>query len=418
MRRPSSSVHLDPVGKGRATLDAKDPAQHLVAEGPQRQEHPRVEQVELALEPGAACVALVHGGLVGRRRASHRRRDPGIREPQPVAAPDAVRLVGEPGAVKRCVQEVAAPIAGEHPPGPVGTVRRWREPDHHQPGRRVPEAGHGPAPVLLVPVGRPALAGHLLAPGDQAGALPTAHDLVLEVGERRRTAGSHGVEDTFSRTMARAAAPPSSTLVLLVRHGQTPTTGKVLPGRAAGLHLAGKGIDQAEAVAARIAALQDGKRGVAAVYASPLERTLETAAPIAKALGLRVRRAKGLLECEFGQWTGAELSKLSKLPEWRTVQRNPSGFRFPGGESFTEMQTRIGTAIEMLRAKHAGETVVAVSHADPIKAAVAQAMGMHLDLFQRIVISPCSVSAVLYGSDGPIVLAVNSTGDLRALAPS
>jgi probable phosphoglycerate mutase len=218
--------------------------------------------------------------------------------------------------------------------------------------------------------------------------------------------------------MARPAAPPKPTLVLLVRHGQTPTTGKVLPGRAPGLHLADKGIEQAESAAARIAALQDGKRRVAAVYASPLERTRETAAPIARALDLRVRRAKGLLECEFGDWTGAELKKLSKLPEWRTVQRNPSGFRFPGGESFTEMQARMGGAIEAMRTDHAGGVVVAVSHADPIKAAVAQAMGMHLDLFQRIVISPCSVSAILYSVDGPIVLAVNSTGDLRALVPS
>lgn len=218
--------------------------------------------------------------------------------------------------------------------------------------------------------------------------------------------------------MARTSAPPPPTLVLLVRHGQTPTTGKVLPGRAAGLHLADKGTQQAEAVALRIAALQTDARKVAAVYASPLERTRETAAPIAKALGLRVCRAKGLLECEFGDWTGAELKKLSKLPEWRTVQRNPSGFRFPGGESFTEMQTRIGTAIETIRSEHPGQTVVAVSHADPIKAAVAQAMGMHLDLFQRIVISPCSVSAILYSADGPIVLAVNSTGDLRTLVPS
>jgi probable phosphomutase (TIGR03848 family) len=218
--------------------------------------------------------------------------------------------------------------------------------------------------------------------------------------------------------MARAAPPPPPTLVLFVRHGQTPTTGKVLPGRAPGLHLADKGSQQAEAVAARIAALQNGDRRVAAVYASPLERTRETAAPIARALDLRVRRSRGLLECEFGEWTGAELKKLSKLPEWRTVQRNPSGFRFPGGESFTEMQTRIGTAVETIRRDHPGQTVVAVSHADPIKAAVAQAMGMHLDLFQRIVISPCSVSAILYGADGPIVLAVNSTGDLRSLVPS
>jgi probable phosphomutase (TIGR03848 family) len=218
--------------------------------------------------------------------------------------------------------------------------------------------------------------------------------------------------------MARATTPPPPTLVLLVRHGQTPTTGKVLPGRAAGLHLADKGRQQAETVAQRIASLQSDKRKVAAVYASPLERTQETAAPIAKALGLRVRRHQGLLEADFGSWTGAELKKLYKLPEWRTVQRNPSGFRFPGGESFIEMQTRICGAIAKLRAAHPGETVVAVSHADPIKAAVAHAMGTHLDLFQRIVVSPCSVSAVLYTIDGPVVLAVNSTGDLASLAPS
>ncbi len=218
--------------------------------------------------------------------------------------------------------------------------------------------------------------------------------------------------------MARATPSPPPTLVLLVRHGQTPTTGKVLPGRAPGLHLADKGRQQAEEVAQRIAALQTDDRRIAAVYASPLERTRETAAPIAAALGLRVQRAKGLLECEFGEWTGAELKKLAKLPEWRTVQRNPSGFRFPGGESFTEMQARVTSAIDKLRVDHPGQTVVAVSHADPIKAAVAHAMGTHLDLFQRIVVSPCSVSAVLYSADGPIVLAVNSTGDLRALVPS
>lgn len=218
--------------------------------------------------------------------------------------------------------------------------------------------------------------------------------------------------------MARPPAPPPPTLVLLVRHGQTPTTGKVLPGRAPGLHLADKGIEQAKAVAERIAALHTPERPVAAVYASPMERTRETAAPIAAALGLRVRRAKGLLECDFGEWTGAELKRLAKLPEWRTVQRHPSGFRFPGGESFLEMQARMASAIDAIRHEHPGGTVVAVSHADPIKAAVAQALGTHLDLFQRIVVSPCSVSAILYGVDGPIVLAVNSTGDLRVLAPS
>ena len=217
--------------------------------------------------------------------------------------------------------------------------------------------------------------------------------------------------------MAERRRAPKPTLVLLVRHGLTPTTGTSLPGRAKGLHLADAGRKQAVDAADRIAALATNGRSVDAVYASPLERTRETAAPIAAAVGRKVQIERGLLECDFGGWTGAELKHLMKLPEWGTVQRAPSTFRFPGGESFTEMQTRIVGAIDKVRAAHPGGVVVCVSHADPIKAAVAHAMGTHLDLFQRIVISPCSVSAIAYHSGGPAVLTVNSTGgslaDLR-----
>ena len=215
--------------------------------------------------------------------------------------------------------------------------------------------------------------------------------------------------------MARKPTSPAPTLVLRVRHGQTPTTGATLPGRARGLHLADSGRAQAEAAAARIGQLKK----VSAIYASPLDRTRETAKPIAATLGLKVQIDRGLLECEFGDWTGAKLGDLRKLPEWNTVQRYPSGFRFPNGESFAEMQTRMVGALDKLVARHPGETIVAVSHADPIKAAVAQALGTHLDLFQRIVISPCSISAILYSSGGPAVLATNSTGDnLSALGLS
>ena len=210
-------------------------------------------------------------------------------------------------------------------------------------------------------------------------------------------------------------APPASTLILLVRHGQTPTTGQVLPGRASGLHLAEAGVSQAHRVAERIAEMPK----IDAIYASPLERARETAAPIAKALKQRVKIDKGLLECDFGDWTGEKLSALMKLPEWSTVQRAPSSFRFPNGESFTEMQTRMVSALDRIRQAHPGGTVVCVSHADPIKAAVAHAMGTHLDLFQRIVIGTCSVSAIAYSSHGPIVLTVNSTGgSLADLRPS
>lgn len=217
-----------------------------------------------------------------------------------------------------------------------------------------------------------------------------------------------------SKKTAKPSGPPA-TLLLLVRHGQTPTTGKILPGRAPGLHLADTGNEQARTAAARLAELKQ----VDAVYASPLERTRETAAPIGKALKLPVKADRGLLEADFGDWTGKELKDLMKLPEWTTVQRAPSTFRFPGGESFLEMQSRIVGALDRLRERHPGGVVVAVSHADPIKAAVAHAMGTHLDLFQRIVISPCSVTAIAYHAGGPVVLTVNSTGgSLADLRPS
>jgi probable phosphoglycerate mutase len=259
----------------------------------------------------------------------------------------------------------------------------------------------------------------------------------------------------------RRATPP--TLVVLVRHGVTETTGRELPGRAPGLHLSDAGRQQAESAAARVVALtkrgdgassngstpeanngagQADKAGKPAegakrssakakaktkakanapkpvVYASPLERTSETAAPIAAALGVEVRPDDGLLELDMGEWTGLELATARKRKEWSTIQRYPSSFRFPGGESFLDMQTRMVGTIDRLRGEHPGQLVVAVSHADPIRALVAHAMGTHLDLFQRIVISPCSLTGIVFGTDGPVVLMVNATDDSRALVPS
>ena len=206
------------------------------------------------------------------------------------------------------------------------------------------------------------------------------------------------------------ATPP--TLILLVRHGLTPTTGKVLPGRAPGLSLSAAGRRQAEMAATRLARLER----LAAVYASPLERARETAAPIAGTKKLRVRVEPALIEFDVGEWTGERLRRLRKRPEWRLIQQHPSGFRFPGGESFTEMQARMTAAVERLVARHPGQTIVAVSHGDPIKAAVAHALGTPLDLFQRIVISPGSISAIAYRAQGPAVLTVNSLdGDLTEL---
>lgn len=207
---------------------------------------------------------------------------------------------------------------------------------------------------------------------------------------------------------------PPTTLVLLVRHGQTPTTGKILPGRSPGLHLADSGKAQAQAVADAVAQM----KRIDAIYSSPLERARETAAPIAAGRGLKVRVDKGLLELDIGEWTGEDLKTVSRTPEWRVVQGHPSGFRFPGGESFADLQARMVGTIARLVDAHRGGTVVAVSHADPIKAAVVHAAGAHLDMFQRISISPASVTTIAYGELAPMVLNVNWVPSLLGAKPS
>jgi probable phosphoglycerate mutase len=149
-----------------------------------------------------------------------------------------------------------------------------------------------------------------------------------------------------------------------------------------------------------------------------LERAVETARPIAARLGLRPRVERGLLECDFGDWTGEDLRKLRRRREWKHVQRLPSAFRFPSGESFAEMQVRMTQTLDRLADRHPGHTFVAVSHADPIKAAVAATAGVPLDLIQRIAISPCSVTALARSRDAAYVLCVNATATLGELAAS
>ncbi|MGC2485341.1 MAG: MSMEG_4193 family putative phosphomutase [Acidimicrobiales bacterium] len=206
-----------------------------------------------------------------------------------------------------------------------------------------------------------------------------------------------------------------STTILFVRHGTTATTGSVLPGRAPGLHLSPRGIEQANLLAERLGDLAPKP---AAIYVSPLERARETAAPLAAALKLKAVVNRGLTECDFGNWTGRRLATLAKRPEWATVQHSPSTFRFPGGESFSEMQARIWETVSAIASRHKHRTVIVVSHADPIKAAITYAQGVPLDLFQRTVISPCSLSAVTFSGGTPIVLCVNNTGSFSELRPS
>jgi len=207
--------------------------------------------------------------------------------------------------------------------------------------------------------------------------------------------------------------PPPSTLVLLVRHGATPTTGQVMPGRAPGLHLSDAGEAQAAAVAERLASLK-----LDAIYSSPLERARETAAPTAAASGLVPVEEPGLLEADVGEWTGRTLVSLAKLSQWRGIHDSPSTFRFPGGESLAELQARVVAVLDRLHAAHPGATVACFSHADPIRLGLVFALGAPLDAFGRVVVGTGSISALRFTTGvPPQVLATNTlSGPLTGIA--
>ncbi len=197
--------------------------------------------------------------------------------------------------------------------------------------------------------------------------------------------------------------------LLLLRHATTEHTGKRLTGWTPGVHLGSKGVREASALAERLAPVE-----IQAIYSSPLERCQETAAAVAERQGLEVSIVEDLGEVRFGDWTGKELGELAKTDLWRTVQFHPSGARFPGGESILEMQTRAVLACERLRADHPGETVAVCSHADVIKAVVAHYLGMHLDLFQRLVVTTASVTALGFGPV-PYLMRLSDSGMTRDL---
>jgi probable phosphomutase (TIGR03848 family) len=199
--------------------------------------------------------------------------------------------------------------------------------------------------------------------------------------------------------------------VLLVRHGLTAMTGPVLAGHTPGVHLDERGIKQAEAVAARIGVLP-----LKAVVTSPLERCVDTADVIARVqaeAGHSVERHvdERIIECRYGDWTGKAIKDLAKDPMWKTVQTQPSAARFPGGESLGEVSARAIDAIREWDANFGEDAIwVACSHGDVIKAILADALGLHLDQFQRIVVDPCSVSVVRYTATRPYVLRSNDIG--------
>ncbi len=198
------------------------------------------------------------------------------------------------------------------------------------------------------------------------------------------------------------------TTLVLVRHATTAATGKRLGGWTPGVHLDARGREQAEAAAERLAGIE-----VAAVYASPLERTQETARAIARRHGLRVRTRRAIGEVDYGEWTDRPLGQLRRRKAWAAIQATPSRVAFPGGESIRAAQARAVDATEHLAAEHPDETIVAVSHADVIKAVVAHHLGMPLDTFQRLVVVPASVTILALPPSGPpALLRFNDTGAL------
>jgi probable phosphomutase (TIGR03848 family) len=203
--------------------------------------------------------------------------------------------------------------------------------------------------------------------------------------------------------------------VLLLRHGLTALTGPVLAGRTPGVRLDDRGASQAAAAGDRLAAV-----ALAAVVTSPLERCSQTAKAVVvgqRAAGQKpvTKTDRRLLECDYGDWTGENIAKLAKDPLWRVVQATPSAVTFPGGEAMAAMASRAVRAVRELDADYEatfgpGVVWLACSHGDVIKAILADALGQHLDQFQRIVVDPCSVSAIRYTPGRPFVLTLNDTG--------
>jgi probable phosphomutase (TIGR03848 family) len=204
--------------------------------------------------------------------------------------------------------------------------------------------------------------------------------------------------------------------LLLVRHGLTAMTGPVLAGRTPGVHLDERGDKQAAAVAQRIAVLP-----VHTIVSSPLDRCLDTAAVIAAAQKDEhaIEQDRRIVECDYGEWTGRPIKELAKDPMWKVVQTQPSAARFPGGESLTEVSARAVAAVRDWNSRLPDDAIwVACSHGDVIKAVLADALGLHLDQFQRIVVDPCSVSVVRYTATRPYVLRSNDVGsDLLPFVP-
>jgi probable phosphoglycerate mutase len=196
------------------------------------------------------------------------------------------------------------------------------------------------------------------------------------------------------------------TTILLIRHAHTEWIGKAIAGHTPGVGLSAEGTRQAEALARRLRELP-----VSAIYSSPLQRTLETAEPLARELRLAVQQRLRLIEVDFGSWTGKSMSELEADPLWTRFNSLRSSTRAPGGELMLDVQSRMVDELEDIRSRHAGETVAAISHQDSIKAALAHYAGIPLDLFHRFEVSPASVSVLRLADWGPRIVTVNQTDE-------
>jgi len=217
--------------------------------------------------------------------------------------------------------------------------------------------------------------------------------------EENRSKNSNGQGDSNQEEKQ-----PKPTTLLLVRHALNDWVGDKLAGWTPDVHLNDKGRAQAEALAQRLA-----DRPIAAVYASPLERAVETAQIIAGPHNMEVQIREGVGEVRYGEWTGQSLKELAKEDAWQVAQFYPSGARFPGGEGIHDMQARAVAELDAIAAAHREETVLVVSHADVIKAVLAHYAGLHLDLFQRLVVNPASLSVVALTPMGPRLVCLNDT---------
>ena len=200
------------------------------------------------------------------------------------------------------------------------------------------------------------------------------------------------------------------TTFLLVRHARHEMGGGTLAGRTPEVHLSDEGRSQAAALAERLASVE-----VDALYTSPMTRCQETAAALGEPHGLRPIIDEGITELDFGDWTGAEIDDLAPQEPWHRFNAFRSGTRAPGGELFLEVQSRIVRSMLDVRCRHEEGIVVLVSHADTIRAALLHFLGMPMDHFLRLEISPASVSVLTLDDWGPRVLGINHTGALPVI---